>query len=333
MDPFPLTLHRHIFQEHEAEMTPGEFSRLMGRIALAGKIISRDLSRASLEDLLGKTGTTNIQGEAVEKLDQRANAVFVRAMADAGGLVKAVVSEEMEQPWEYADGGAPETQYALFLDPLDGSSNLDANMTVGSIFSVHRIRGGSDWQPQLLKRGTEQVAAGYVLYGPSTTLVYTAGAGIHQFTLDPSTGEFVLARSRFQMPAKGKVYSVNEGNYNKWDRRTQRFTEWFREKDPPTGRPYSTRYSGCLVADVHRLLTSGGIYFYPAEAGKNEGKLRLMYEGAPLAFVLEQAGGRASTGTARILDVHPTAVHQRTALFIGSREEVALAEEFIQGKR
>jgi fructose-1,6-bisphosphatase I len=212
---------------------------------------------------------------------------------------------------------------------------LDANLTVGSIFSVHKLPSAhqADLSTQLLRRGVDQVAAGYVLYGPSTVMVYTAGAGVHQFVLDPGIGEFVLSASRLKMPPRGKVYSANEGNYPKWPRGVQRFIDFLREKDPNGERPYSSRYSGCLVADVHRFLSGGGVYLYPGEANKPEGKLRLMYEAAPLAFILDQAGGAASTGTQRIAGILPTTIHQRVPLIIGSREEVTLAEEFVCGTR
>lgn len=339
MSTSPMTLARHLLHQETLHPTvTAEFSVLMAQIALAGKVIARDIRHAGLIDILGVTGETNIQGEVVQKLDQRANETFVKAFDSLGGIVKAVVSEEMEKPWEV--GGHMTVQnrewkYGVFIDPLDGSSNLDANLTVGSIFSVHRVRdrAGVDLAAELLKPGSEQVAAGYVLYGPSTLLVYTAGAGVYQFTFEPGIGEFVLSGSHLRMPAHGKVYSTNEGNYHKWPRGVQRFIDHLREKDSTGRRPYSTRYSGCLVADVHRFLSSGGVYLYPAEADKAQGKLRLMYEAAPLAFVVEQAGGRASTGTQRILEVHPTTLHQRVPLIIGSQEEVRLAEEFIQGKR
>jgi fructose-1,6-bisphosphatase I len=300
-------------------------------------MIARDMSRAGLIDVLGTTGDVNIQGEVVQKLDQKANDAFVRAF-EYSGSVRTLISEEMEKPLQVGAGhlpaGARRGNYALFFDPLDGSSNVDVNAVVGSIFSVHRT-GGRPESPDgdLLKPGTEQVAAGYVLYGPSTVLVYTTGAGVHQFTLDPSIGEFVLSATRLKMPARGKIYSANEGNYRKWAPGMQRFVDYLREKDAATGRPYSSRYSGCLVADVHRLLTVGGVYLYPAEGGKPEGKLRLMYEAAPLAFIVEQAGGAASMGTQRISEIQPTTLHQRVPLIIGSRDDVRLAEEFLQGKR
>jgi fructose-1,6-bisphosphatase I len=334
-----MTLSRHLLQEQSLlSSATRELSIVLTQLTLAGKLISRDLAVAGLIDVLGTTGDTNVQGETVQKLDERANDTFVQVFEDYGGLVKALVSEEMEKPWQVGGGGVESRQqgnYVVFLDPLDGSSNLDADLTVGSIFSIHRLPGAdqADLPTQLLRRGVDQVAAGYILYGPSTVLVYTAGAGVHQFVLDPGIGEFVLSASRLKMPPRGKVYSANEANYSKWPRGVQRFVDFLREKDPDAGRPYSSRYSGCLVADVHRFLIGGGVYLYPGEANKPEGKLRLMYEAAPLAFILEQAGGAASTGTQRIADILPTTVHQRVPLIIGSREEVRLAEEFIQGKR
>ncbi|WP_447979762.1 class 1 fructose-bisphosphatase [Candidatus Nitrospira bockiana] len=339
MHQTPVTLTRHLIEQQAVHpAATGEFSTIMAQLALAGKIISRELGQAGLTDVLGLTGETNVQGEQVQKLDKRANETFVRVFEYYGGLVKALVSEEMEKPWEV--GGYPSTErphgkYVIFLDPLDGSSNLDGNLTVGSIFSVHRYQPQvpGDLQGGLLKPGAEQVAAGYLLYGPSTLLVYTSGAGVYQFTLDPGIGEFVLSRSRIKMPARGKVYSANESNIEKWPQGVQRFVAYLREKDPASGRPYSSRYSGCLVADVHRFLSNGGIYLYPGEANKPEGKLRLMYEAAPLAFVIEQAGGSASTGTQKISEIRPTTVHQRVPLIIGSIKDVSTAEAFIQGKR
>ncbi len=332
-----VTLTRHILEEQAAHPeATGEFSTIMAQIALAAKLIARNLSQAGLIDVLGLTGETNVQGEAVQKLDRKSNEAFVRAFEYYGGLVRTLVSEEMDQPFQVSSlPPGKRGKYALFLDPLDGSSNVDVNATVGSIFSVHKVgeQAGRDANTDLLKTGSEQVAAGYILYGPSTILVYTDGGGVHQFTLDPEIGEFVLSVRLVRMPSKGKVYSVNEGNYGKWSRGMQRFVDYLREKDPAGGRPYSSRYSGCLVADVHRLLTTGGVYLYPAEAGKSEGKLRLMYEAAPLAFIVEQAGGSASTGTEPISKLQPTTVHQRVPLIIGSREDVGSAEQFIQGQR
>jgi fructose-1,6-bisphosphatase I len=337
MGELPITLTRHIIEQKLGDpASTEEFAAIMAQFALTAKIIARDVSQAGLIDVLGSTGETNIQGETVQKLDRKANETFVRAFQYSGS-VRTLISEEMERPLHIGGGasGRRPGQYALFFDPLDGSSNIDVNAVVGSIFSVHRLADSTTvaLDGELLKRGTEQVAAGYALYGPSTQLLYTCGAGVHQFTLDPGIGEFVLSASNLRMPSRGRVYSVNEGNYRKWPATVQQFVEYLRERDPATNRPYSSRYSGCLVADVHRLLFTGGIYLYPGELGKPDGKLRLMYEAAPLALLVEQAGGGATTGTDRILDIRPTALHQRVPLFIGSREELMLAEEFIRGLR
>jgi fructose-1,6-bisphosphatase I len=331
-----MTLANHLLQQQILHpVLTSDLSQVIRQIALTGKVIARELSEAALHGALGLTGETNVQGEAVQKLDEWANNLFVQTFEGQGRVVRAIVSEEMEKPCEVGgQAGDHPGEHVLFVDPLDGSSNLDANMTVGSIFSIHRMQGHvqTDVEAGLLKRGRDQVAAGYVLYGPSTVLVYTCGAGVYQFTLDRGIGEFVLSGSRLKIPARGKVYSANESNYAKWPRGVQRFVDYLREKDAATGRPYASRYSGCLVADVHRFLTGGGVYLYPGEISKPEGKLRLMYEAAPLGFMVEQAGGLASTGTERIGDILPTAVHQRIPLIIGSREDVSKAEEFVREK-
>jgi fructose-1,6-bisphosphatase I len=337
MGELPITLTRHII-EHKLDdpASTEEFAAIMAQFAVAAKIIARDVSQAGLIDLLGATSETNVQGETVQKLDRRANETFVRAFQYSGS-VRTLISEEMERPLHIGGGasGRRTGHYALFFDPLDGSSNIDVNAVVGSIFSVHRLADSTTVAKdgELLKTGTEQVAAGYALYGPSTQLVYTYGAGVHQFTLDPGIGEFVLSGSNLTMPPRGKIYSVNDGNYRKWPASVQQFVEHFREIDPASKRPYTSRYSGCLVADVHRLFSGGGVYLYPGEVNKPDGKLRLMYEAAPLGFIVEQAGGAASNGNERILDIRPKALHQRVPLFIGSREEITLAEQFIQGRR
>ncbi len=311
----------------------GEFSALLAQIGLAGKMIAQDLRRAGLIDILGLTGETNIQGEAVKKLDERSNETFIKAF-QYSGLVCALASEEMEKPVHLPENW-PHGKYMLLFDPLDGSSNTDVNMPLGSIFSVLRYEGtaGLPSESELVRKGTEQVAAGYLMYGSSTMLVFTSGQGVHGFTLDPGIGEYLLTHERIRVPARGKVYSTNEGNYHKWPAGTQQFVDHLKESDKATGRPYTSRYSGCLAADVHRILLGGGLYLYPGEKDKPEGKLRLLYEGNPLAMVVEQAGGRASTGAERVLDVMPKALHQRVPLLIGSPDDVKTAEAFIQGKR
>ena len=310
----------------------GEFSALLVQIGLAGKILTRDLRRAGLLDILGATGETNVQGEAVKKLDTIANETLIKVFQHTG-LVCALASEEMEKPLFLSENW-PHGKYMLLFDPLDGSSNTDVNMPMGTIFSVLHYEGAAGPAAEdLVRGGTQQVAAGYLMYGSSTVLVFTSGKGVHEFTLDPDLGEYLLSKEGIRMPMKGAVYSANEGNACKWVPGVRRFIDYLKEADKPTARPYTLRYSGCLVADVHRLLTGGGIYLYPAETNKPEGKLRLLYEANPLAMVVEQAGGRASTGVERILAITPQALHQRVPLLIGSGDDVAMAEAFIQGKR
>lgn len=329
MAKFPITLSRFIIEQQAAHPeATGEFSVLLTQIGLVGKMIAHDLRRAGLNKILGTTGETNIQGEVVKKLDQIANDTFVRVF-EHSGLVCVLASEEMEKPLKMVHEGA---RYMLLVDPLDGSSNTDVNMPLGAIFSIRRSRTGQAVEDELLQKGTEQIAAGYVLYGASTMLVFTVGQGVHGFTLEPSIGEYLLSNENIRIPSKGKVYSVNEGNYHRWPSGTQKYLDSLKMQDKATGRPYSGRYSGCLVADVHRILLGGGIYLYPGENDKPEGKLRLMYEGNPLAMVVEQAGGKATTGTMRILDVEPKALHQRVPLIIGSAEDVSQAEAYIQGR-
>lgn len=311
----------------------GALKGLLSQIGLIGKYLAQDLRRAGLLDILGTTGETNVQGEAVKKLDEIANETFVRVLQQSG-LVCALASEEMEKPVILSREGM-QGSYMVLFDPLDGSSNTDVNMPLGSIFSI--VRNQRPDQPlsesDLVRKGTEQVAAGYLLFGASTMLVYTTGQGVQGFTLEPGIGEYLLSHKAITMPARGKVYAANEGNYHKWPGGTQKYFDYLKVKDKATGRPYSGRYSGCLVADVHRILLGGGIYLYPGELDKPEGKLRLLYEANPLAWVVEQAGGKASTGTLRILDVEAKQLHQRVPLIIGSADDVLEAETFIQGRR
>jgi fructose-1,6-bisphosphatase I len=332
MAKFPVNLSRFIIEQQAGHpAATGEFSMLLTQIGMVGKLISRDLRRAGLINILGTTGETNVQGETVKKLDQIANETFLRAF-EHSGLVSMLASEEMEKAMPLSQHW-PRGKYMLLFDPLDGSSNTDVNMPLGAIFSVLKHDGKTPpVEDQLLRKGTEQVAAGYLLYGASTMLVFTVGQGLHGFTLEPSIGEYLLSHEGMRMPVKGNVYAVNEGNYHKWPAGTQQYLDRLKMTDKAAGRPYSGRYSGCLVADVHRMLLSGGIYLYPGEKDRPEGKLRLLYEANPLAMVVEQAGGKASTGTARILDVQPTALHQRTPLLIGSAEDVSEAEACIQGR-
>lgn len=325
----PLT--RFLLEEQQGHPgATGEFTILLSQISLAGKMISREMSRAGLANVLGVTGDVNVQGEVVKKMDIYANNAFKQAFRH-GAQVVAMVTEEDEDLVAFPEN-QPSGRYIVYLDPLDGSSNIDVNGSVGSIFSIHRVNDEASptTNANLLRKGTDQAAAGYILYGSSTMLVYSCGKGVHGFTLDPGIGEFLLSHENIKIPTRGKVYSVNEGNYQKWPSSTQRYIDHLREQAPDDGRPYSSRYIGALVADVHRTLLTGGIYLYPGEVKKPEGKIRLLYESAPMGYVVEQAGGSASTGTERILDIQPTAIHQRTPIFIGSPDDVSLAETFMR---
>ena len=319
-----VSLTSHILERQRLQPDVAEeFSAIMNRIVSGGKRIAQELRQAGLTDNLGTTDAKNIHGEQVQRMDARANQFFVEAFQDSE-VVRIVVSEEMDEPFVVATAEGS-GKYAVFFDPLDGSSNIDVNASLGSIFSIHRLDSAGNF----LKPGYEQVAGGYLLYGAGTILVLTCGAGVHQFTLDPVAREFFLSASDLQIPARGKIYSVNEGNSFKWSRDVRNVVSYFRDDDKPTGRPYAARYTGCLVADVHRILVKGGLYLYPGEVRKPEGKLRLMYEAAPLSFVVEQAGGLGSTGVERISTIHPKTPHQCVPLIIGSREDVEVVEHFL----
>jgi fructose-1,6-bisphosphatase I len=328
-------LSQHL--RHERETRPGltyELTALLQEIALAGKIIARDVARAALTGRLGYTGTVNVQGEQVKQLDQWSNEAMVEVLRQSGHVC-TMVSEEMEEPLHLAEACA-RSRYLVCFDPVDGSSNTDINGIVGTIFGVRQLRVPGRYGPghaaDALGPGTDQVAAGYIMYGPATVLVYTVGYGVHGLTLDTMTGEYLLTHPSLTMPPHGKTYAVNEANWHRWGPAPREFIESLR--GPADGvRRYSMRWVGSLVADFHRTLLEGGIYMYPAEMGKKVGKLRLLYEAAPLAFVAEQAGGRASTGTERILDVVPTEYHQRVPLYIGSAEEIEHAEALHRAQR
>jgi fructose-1,6-bisphosphatase I len=302
-----------------------DLSALMNRIALAGKLIARRMSRAGLmENVLGFTGDVNVQGESVKKMDLYANDVFISVFKQSG-LVCRLASEEMEKPY-YIPENCPIGRYTLLYDPIDGSSNIDININVGSIFSIRQQEGTDEDGSalDLLQNGHKQIAAGYILYGPSTMLVYSIGKGVHSFTLDPSLGEFILSNENIQIPEHGPVYSVNEGNFWQWEESIRNYTRYVHRHEG-----YTARYGGALVGDFHRILFQGGVFLYPGTQKKPEGKLRLLYEAAPLAFLAAQAGGRASNGMQEIMDVVPNKLHERVPLFIGSKEDVALVESFI----
>lgn len=324
------TLSRHVLQQMQSFSADAQdLSALMGRIGLAAKLIARRLSRAGLmENALGFTGDVNVQGESVKKMDVYANEVFI-AVFKQSGLVCRLASEEMEQPY-YIPENCPIGRHTLVYDPIDGSSNVDIDLNVGSIFAIRQQEGmDEDGTAQdLLQPGRKQIAAGYVIYGPSTMLVYTIGKGVHAFTLDPSLGEFILSAENIRIPEHGPVYSANEGNFWQWEEPIRDYIRYVHRHEG-----YTARYSGALVGDIHRILMQGGVFLYPGTVKKPEGKLRLLYESAPLAFVIEQAGGRASTGTQEIMDVIPDRLHQRTPLIIGSPDNVALVESFIQERQ
>lgn len=321
------TLSRHVLQQlHSFSADAQDLSALMNRIALAGKLIARRLSRAGLmEGVLGFTGDVNVQGESVKKMDVYANDVFISVFKQSG-LVCRLASEEMDKPY-YIPENCPVGRYTLLYDPIDGSSNTDINLSLGSIFAIRQQEGNDENTEarDLLQNGRKQIAAGYILYGPSTMLVYSIGKGVHSFTLDPSLGEFILSDENIQIPNHGSIYSVNEGNFWQWDDSIREYIRYVHRTEG-----YVARYSGAMVSDLHRILVQGGVFLYPGTVKKPEGKLRLLYETAPLAFLIEQAGGRASTGSGDILDVVPEKLHQRTPLIIGSKDDVALVESFIQ---
>ncbi len=311
---------------------PPEITRLLEAIAAGAKRLAREVRRAALSGETGLAGETNPSGEWQKKLDIVADRVMIEALA-ATDLVAAVVSEELEQAKPLAKG--VDAGHVVCIDPLDGSSNSDINGAVGTIFGIHRRQGSGPLDParDALRRGSEQVAAGYVMYGPSTVLVETTGRGVFGFTLDEERDEFLLTHDTIRCPARGHYYSANLGNFKAWHPNLRAYIEHITALDPPTRRPYSLRYTGALVADLHRSLLEGGLYFYPADAKNRDGKLRLLYECAPLALVAEQAGGRASTGTERILDIRPESIHQRVPLVIGSAADVALYERFTRDGR
>ncbi len=327
-----MTLGRYIYEEERKypEAT-GELSDLLHDLSLAAKVISLEVNKAGLVDILGFAGSSNVHGEEVKKLDVFANEMMIKAM-DHGGHLCVMASEEDEDiihiPEAFNIG-----KYVLLFDPLDGSSNIDANVSIGTIFSIYRRitpENGPGTMEDCLQPGINQIAAGYIIYGSSTIFVYTAGNGVHGFTLDPSFGEFILSHKNIKMPKKGKIYSINEGNYLYWHPGLKKYIKWLQEEDKTTGRPYSSRYIGSMVSDIHRNMLYGGIFMYPADSRNPNGKLRLMYECNPMAFIVEQAGGRASDGKTRILEIKPETLHQRVPIFIGCEEDVILVEKFMR---
>ena len=331
-----ITISRQLMDDQllHPEAT-GALTGLLSDLVVAGKIISSEVNMAGLADILGQSGRTNIQGENVQKLDVFANQTIKRRMEQCGHIC-VMASEEDDDPIPALAGY--EGNYTIAFDPLDGSTNIDVNVSVGTIFSIHRrVSDGPQWSlDDLLQKGTRQVAAGYIIYGSSTMMVYTTGSGVHGFTLDPSVGEFFLSHPNMRIPEESLYYSVNEAYAPYWFDDTRDYVNYL--KSSANGRkPYSARYIGSLVSDFHRNLVKGGIFLYPRDkksSDKPEGKLRLLYEAAPLAMVVEQAGGRAVTDDGRrILDIEPASLHQRVPLIIGSKQDVDLAELFLRGER
>lgn len=327
----PVTLSEHLASQHRfltTEHAPG-VAALVGRIGRVAAVIAEELAHAALRDRLGYVGSTNVSGDQVKKLDVWGHEAMLAGLR-ASGACAAFISEESKDPIEIAESGGAHG-LVVCCDPVDGSSNLDVNSAVGTIFSVRPSRGRVPAAPAALGPGTEQIAAGYVMYGPATVLVYTAGRGTNGFTLHPETGEFLLTHPDIRIPRRGKVYGINEGNFSSWHPGQRAFVEYLRTPDKATGRPYSLRYSGAMVADVHRTLLGGGLFMYPADfsdPAKPKPKLRLLYEVAPMSLVVEQAGGRSSTGTGRVLELTATEYHQRAAVILGSPDDVQRAEEF-----
>jgi len=325
------TIERFIFdQEHRYPEATGELSNLLYDIALASKIIAAAIRRAGLVNILGTANARNVQGEEQQKLDVIANETIKNCLNHTG-RVCVMGSEEDEDiipvPPEYPVG-----KYAILFDPLDGSSNIDVNSAVGTIFSIYRrvSMEGRGTASDVLQPGCKQVAAGYVMYGSSTMMVYTTGQGAHGFTLDPTIGEFLLSHPRIVTPRVGKYYSVNESNFGRWDKAMQLAVRGLKGEVPDLMKPKNSRYIGSLVADFHRNLIAGGIFLYPADSTNPRGKLRLLYEASPMAFIAEQAEGSATDGTNRILDIMPTGLHQRTPLVIGSRLDVGFVADTLR---
>jgi len=324
-DTNPVTLTRHIMQErNQFKQASGNFAMLLQSIQLACKVIARATAKAGIANLYGVAGNINATGDEQKKLDVLANDVFINCLTFSE-QVFLMVSEENDHALvlEEKDGG-----YAVVFDPLDGSSNIDANVSVGTIFGIYRKRDegqGKATEKDALRPGNELVAAGYAVYGASTMIVLTTGMGVNGFSLDPTLGEFILTHPNMKIPKKGKIYSINEGNASSWDEPTRKYVEMCKKK-PKDGKPKTARYIGSMVADVHRTILYGGIFMYPADSQNKSGKLRLLYECNPIAFIMEQAGGKASNGFKRILDLQPATIHGRSPIFCGSFEDVSEVE-------
>ena len=320
-----------IEKQNDFPYAKGELSRLLRDIGIAAKIVNREVNKAGLVNILGDAGSTNIQGENQKKLDVYANEQFIAALS-SGGECCIVASEENDELVRIDSAVSKNAKYIVAIDPLDGSSNIDVNVAVGTIFSIYRrvTKEGPAQLSDVLQAGPEQVAAGYIVYGSSTMLVYTTGKGVNGFTLDPSIGEFCLSHPNLKIPSSGTIYSINEGNYVHFPDGVKKYIKYCQVEDLATKRPYTSRYIGSMVADVHRSIIKGGIFIYPTTSSAPTGKLRLVYECNPMAFIIEQAGGKATNGFQRILELPVTDLHQRSAIFIGSADMVSQAESFMQ---
>jgi fructose-1,6-bisphosphatase I len=309
----------------------GELSALLSSIRLAGKMVNQAINKAGLEEITGAIGQENVQGEDQMKLDVLANDLFISTLRNRGEIC-GIGSEEMEDFVVFNDPMHKDAKYVVLIDPLDGSSNIDVNVSVGTIFSIYRRISEPGTPAKLedfLQPGDKQVAAGYLIYGTSTILVYTTGNGVNGFTYDPGIGSFFLSHPHMEAPQDGKIYSINEGNYIHFPEGVKQYIKWVQELDEATNRPFTSRYIGSLVADFHRNLTKGGIYIYPTGTKAPKGKLRLLYECNPMAFLIEQAGGKATDGYQRIMEIKPEELHQRVPFFCGSKKMVEKAEEFM----
>jgi len=320
-----------IEKQDDFKYSSGELSRLLSCIRMASKLVNREVNKAGIADIIGIAGKENIQGEQQQKLDVLANEIFITALSQRE-VVCGIASEENDDFIEIiSKGNAHLNKYIVLIDPLDGSSNIDVNVSVGTIFSIYRrvTEPGSPVElKDFLQKGTNQVAAGYVVYGSSTMIVYTTGNGVHGFTLDPSLGTYYLSHPNMKFPETGKIYSINEGNYIKFPQGVKNYIKYCQEEEG--NRPYTSRYIGSLVSDFHRNMLKGGIYIYPSTSQSPNGKLRLLYECNPMAFLAEQAGGKCSDGFQRILEIEPLELHQRVPFFCGCIDMVTKAEEYMQ---
>jgi fructose-1,6-bisphosphatase I len=313
----------------------GELSSLLHHIGTAAKMVNKKINKAGLTDIIGRSGEVNIQGETQQKLDVYADEVFISALVSSGECC-GVATEENQNEIVFSDKSASKGKYVVCIDPLDGSSNIDYNVSVGTIFSIYRRitpRGEKVKNEDFLQEGSKQVAAGYVIYGSSTMLVYSTGFGVNGFTLDPSIGEFCLSHPDIRTPLDGNIYSVNEGNYIHFPAGVKKYIKYCQEKDINTGRPYASRYIGSLVSDFHRNLLKGGIFIYPENDAAPKGKLRLVYECNPIAFIALQAGGAASDGIRNILEITPLSLHQRSPFYAGSKNMINKIESFLASER